>query len=226
MPAQKLLDAFFKPGGGFNFGPDIDGYFLRESLPAIFAAGKQNDVPLLAGWNRDEGSFAMAAAPEKTSVDSMKAAAQKEFGAHAADFLRLYSADTDAEAERSMEDFVGDRFIAWSAWRWMEAQARTGRQPIYRYRFDLAPPGDPKGPQLGGIPFVGNRVRLWPARFQSSRGLEIGGPAAQRTDAGVLGKFCAQRRSERPRLAEVALVFLSHRMAGDVFGRAAGSAQR
>jgi len=149
MPAQKLLDAFFKPGGGSNFVPDIDGYFLRESLPAIFAAGLQNDVPLLAGWNHDEGSFAMAAAPEKTTVDSMKAAAQKEFGECAADFLRLYSADTDAEAERSMEDFVGDRFIAWSAWRWMEAQATTGKQPIYRYRFDLAPPGDRKGQQLG-----------------------------------------------------------------------------
>jgi para-nitrobenzyl esterase len=149
MPAQKLLDAFFKPGGGFDFGPDIDGYFLRESLPAIFAAGKQNDVPLLAGWNRDEGSFALAAAPRKPTVDSMRAAAQEQFGAHAADFLRLYSADTDAEAERSMEDYAGDRFIAWSAWRWMEAQATTGKQPIYRYRFDLAPPGERKGPRLG-----------------------------------------------------------------------------
>ena len=88
MPAQRLLDAFFKPGGS-NFVPDIDGYFLRESLPAIFAAGLQNDVPLLAGWNHDEGGFAMAAAPEKTTMDTMKAAAQKEFGARAADFLRL-----------------------------------------------------------------------------------------------------------------------------------------
>ena len=149
LPAQKLLDAFFRPGGGLNFVPDIDGYFLRASLPAIFAAGKQNDVPLLAGWNHDEGSFAMAAAPEKPTVDSMKATAQEEFGAHAADFLRLYSADTDAEAERSLEDFLGDRFIAWSTWRWMEAQASTGKQPIYRYRFDLAPPGDPRGPRLG-----------------------------------------------------------------------------
>jgi hypothetical protein len=31
----------------------------------------------------------MAAAPEKTTMDTMKAAAQKEFGARAADFLRL-----------------------------------------------------------------------------------------------------------------------------------------
>ena len=58
LPAEKLLDVFGKPGpDAFDFGPDVDGYFLPESAPAIFAAGKQNDVPLLAGWNHDEGSF-------------------------------------------------------------------------------------------------------------------------------------------------------------------------
>jgi para-nitrobenzyl esterase len=50
-----------------------------------------------------------------------------------------------------MEDFAGDRFIAWSTWRWMEAQTATGKQPIYRFRFDLGPPADPKGPQLGAF---------------------------------------------------------------------------
>ena len=71
VPAQKLLDAFFKPGGenNFAFGPDVDGYFLSKPTPAIFAAGKQNDVPLLAGWNHDEGSFEIASSPKKPPVD-------------------------------------------------------------------------------------------------------------------------------------------------------------
>jgi len=151
VPAQKLLDAFFKPGGSdnFAFGPDVDGYFLPESVPAIFAAGKQNDVPLLAGWNRDEDSFSVVLSPQKPTVESMKATAQKEFGAKAGEFLRLYPATTDAQALRSMIDFASDRFISWSTWRWMEAQSKTGKQPIYRYRFDQALPSDPKGPQLG-----------------------------------------------------------------------------
>ncbi len=151
VPAQKLLDAFFKPGGenNFAFGPDVDGYFLPEPAPAIFAAGKQNDVPLLAGWNHDEGSFEIVFSPQKPTVDSMKATAQKEFDEKADQFLRLYPATTDAQALRSMEDFASDRFIAWSTWWWMEAQSKTGKQPIYRYRFDLGPPSDPKGPQLG-----------------------------------------------------------------------------
>jgi para-nitrobenzyl esterase len=148
LPAQKLLDAFGKPGpAAFAFGPDVDGYFLPESVPAIFAAGKQNDVPLLAGWNHDEDSFEIVFSPQKPTVDSMKATAQKEFGAKAAEFLRLYPADTDAQAGRSMLDFAGDRFIAWATWRWIDAQSTTGKQPVYRYRFDLAPPADPEGPQ-------------------------------------------------------------------------------
>jgi len=146
IPAQRLLDAFFKPGGGFDFGPCNDGYFLPQSVPEIFAAGKQNDVPLLAGWNRDEGD---SSPEQKPTLESMKAAAQKGFGDKAGDFLRLYPAASDAQAVRATQDFAGDRFIAWSAWRWMEGQSKTGKQPMYRYRFDQSLPGDPGQPLLG-----------------------------------------------------------------------------
>jgi para-nitrobenzyl esterase len=150
VPAQKLLEAFALPQSrGFDFGPDVDGYFLPEPVPAIFAAGKQNDVPLLAGWNHDEGRFAVVASPQKPTADSLKAAAQKEFGDRAPEFLRLYPSDTNERALRFAEDFAGDRFIAFSTWEWAGSQAKTGKQQIYRYRLDLGPPSDPKGPQLG-----------------------------------------------------------------------------
>ncbi len=148
VPSEKLLEVYGKPGpDGFRFGPDVDGYFLPESVPAIFAAGKQNDVPLLAGWNHDEGSFEVA--QQKPTADTLKATAQKDFGDKAPEFLRLYSSDTDEHAVRSVLDYAGDKFIAFSTWQWMEAQAKTGKQPIYRYRFDLGPPSNPQGPQMG-----------------------------------------------------------------------------
>jgi para-nitrobenzyl esterase len=140
LPAQKILDAFIPPQSrGFDFGPDIDGYFLPEPVPAIFAAGKQNDVPLLAGWNHDEGSFEIAFAPQKPTAESLKATAEKDFGDKAAEFLRLYPTDTDEHVLRSAEDYAGDLFIALSTWDWLESQSKTGKQPIYRYRFDMAP---------------------------------------------------------------------------------------
>ena len=153
VPAQKLLDAFAPPQSrGFDFGPDVDGYFLPEPVPAIFAAGKQNAVPLLAGWNHDEGSFEIAFSPQRPTAQSMKAGAEKDFGDKAGEFLRLYPSDTDAQVLRSAQDFAGDRFIAFSTWEWMESQSKTGKQPIYRYRFDLGPPSaDPKAPPLGAF---------------------------------------------------------------------------
>ena len=149
MAASKILDASLKKDGDASprFAPDIDGYFLPESLPAVFAQGKQSDVPLLAGWNHDEGSFELTHV--QSPHDSLKATAAKEFGEKAEEFLKLYPANDDAQARRSLEDFAGDRFIAWSTWKWLEAQAGTGSQPVYRYRFDLALPHPPDAPDRG-----------------------------------------------------------------------------
>ena len=55
-PAAEVLQAAAKPGGA-RFVPNIDGYFLPESVEAIFAAGKQSHVTLLAGWNADEMNY-------------------------------------------------------------------------------------------------------------------------------------------------------------------------
>lgn len=151
LPAEKLLEVFGKPGPlGFAFGPDIDGYFLPESVPGIFAAGKQNDVSLLAGWNHDEGSFQIAFSPQKPTAESMKANAEKDFGDKAAEFLKLYPTDTEEQTLRSAQDYAGDRFIAVSTWDWLEAQEKTGKKPVYRYRFDLGPPpASANAPKLG-----------------------------------------------------------------------------
>ena len=51
MPAEAILAA--APGLGFR--PIIDGWFLPRPPAEIFAAGEQSDVPLMAGWNKDEG---------------------------------------------------------------------------------------------------------------------------------------------------------------------------
>ena len=126
IPAQKLLDAFSPPQSkGFDFEPSVDGYFLPESVPAIFAAGKQNDVPLLAGWNHDEDIFEVAFNPQKPTAERLKATAQKEFGDKAPEFLKLYPSDTPEQALRSAIDFAGDRFIAFSTWEWMESQVKN-----------------------------------------------------------------------------------------------------
>ena len=144
VPAQELLDRANKPAGApdlVHFAPVIDGYLLPESVAALFAAGKQNDVPLLAGWNHDEGGVLT-----KTTASSFQKDVRERFGENAPRALKLYPASSDAEAIRSASDLAADTFIAYSTWKWLEAQATTGKQPVYRYRFEGVVPADPFHP--------------------------------------------------------------------------------
>ena len=125
-----------------RFGPDVDGYFLPDSVPNIYAAGKQAHVPLLAGWNADEARASVTQAKEKMTAERFKTQAEAEFGTDAAKFLELYPASTDEEAVQSAGDLANDHFIVFSTWRWLEAQVQTGEAPVYRYRLDLGSPGD------------------------------------------------------------------------------------
>jgi len=154
IPADKLLETVSKPGSERR-GPSmvvVDGYFLPKPVPEIFATGAQNDVPLLAGWNRDEGSGAVLSAKPPLTAASVKELGEKEFKDNSAEFFKLYPASDDATAVRSWEDFAGDRFIALGTWKWMEAESATGKSPVYRYRFDEAPPDDPsRQPGMGAF---------------------------------------------------------------------------
>jgi para-nitrobenzyl esterase len=130
--------------------PDVDGYFLPDSVPNTFAAGKQAHIPLLAGWNADEVRGSVILAKERMTAERFKTQAQAEFRADAAKFLELYPASSDEEAVQSAGDFASDRFIVYSTWRWMEAQVKTSDAPVYRYRLDLGSPGDKFHPAIVG----------------------------------------------------------------------------
>jgi para-nitrobenzyl esterase len=135
LPTDKVLEGVKGNMGGFP--PVVDGRFLTEQVADTYAAGRQARVPLLAGWNRDEGSFV---ALRGTTADQFKKMASGIFKDRAPEFLALYPADSDAQALRSDIDYSGDTFIAFSTWKWLEASRQTSDSPIYRYHFELAAP--------------------------------------------------------------------------------------
>jgi len=131
MPAQKLLDAT-KDAPSAIFVPVIDGKLLNEPVPDTYAAGRQAHVPVLAGWNRDEGNG------RGMTAEKWKSFATEQFNERAEEFLKLYPGETDEQAQRSAADFGGDQFIAFGTWKWIEAHRKTGESPVYRYHFELA----------------------------------------------------------------------------------------
>jgi para-nitrobenzyl esterase len=125
-----------------RFSADIDGYFLPKPVPEIFAAGEQAHVPVLGGWNADEIRAAITMNPVKPTAESFAAQARTNYGDDAPAFLAVYPGATDAEALQSAGDLISDNFIAFSTWKWLEAQVATGKAPVYRYHFELPAPGD------------------------------------------------------------------------------------
>jgi len=131
LPTDKILDSVKGRRGGFS--TVVDGKLLTEPVTDTYAAGKQAHVPLLAGWNRDEGSFFA----NGMTAEKWKAMAAAMFKDRAAEFLTLYPGDTDEQAVNSAIAYGSDSFIAFSTWKWLEAQRKTGDSPVYRYHFEL-----------------------------------------------------------------------------------------
>ena len=133
------------------FAPTIDNYFLTEDVAATFAAGRQAQVPLLAGWNADEVRAGVVLRKVKPTAESFVADTRKRFGDQADAILKEYPASNDAEALESAAALASDLFIGHATWKWIEVHRQTGRSPIYRYLFDRKIPV-PADQTLNGVP--------------------------------------------------------------------------
>ena len=138
-PAGELLESA-KNRELLRFAPNIDGYFLPEDPAATYEAGKQSRIPLLAGWNSDEGSFQSFFAKSEPTAQNFAERVRAVFKSNAGQVLKLYPAATDDQAKRAAQDLSGDQFIAYSTWKWIELQAAVAKTAVYRYEFDQAPP--------------------------------------------------------------------------------------
>jgi len=143
MPAQALLDAVMK-GDSSRFGPNVDGYFLPASAAEIYGKGEQAHVPLMAGWNHDEGSWQWFFGKDAATKENYIAAVKKRYGAGAEEILKLFPADTEEQMKQSAGRLSTADFIGYGTWRWMEEQKKAA--PVYRYEFDQTLPVNPKSP--------------------------------------------------------------------------------
>jgi para-nitrobenzyl esterase len=148
-PAQELLDAAQQQRSSFRFWPNVDGYFLPEQPREIYAQGKQARVALLAGWNKDEQSAATFFGKQPQTLENYAARMKTLYGERAGEMLKLYPAANETQMEDSAGALAGDRFIAYSTWKWIEEQMQTGESAVYRYHFEQAPPQPAGTPSHG-----------------------------------------------------------------------------
>jgi len=134
LPADQLLAASLAHSE-LRVQPNIDGYFLAEDPNNTYEEGRQAHIPVLAGWNADEGRYQYFFQTEDPSKENYLKIAHGLFGKNVGEFLKLYPAESDAQAKRAAQDLVGDQTIAFKTWKWIELH-RTAHVPVYRYEFE------------------------------------------------------------------------------------------
>lgn len=125
----------------FGFPTVIDGYFYPKTIPQIFNAKQQAQVPLLLGWNSAEipGGAFMYGQPNKEEnfISRVKQEYPKDFE----EVLKLYPHGSEREVELSATALASDRFISYSTWKWFDLHRNNSSQPVYRYLYSkLRPP--------------------------------------------------------------------------------------
>ena len=111
--AQEVLEAAIKSPITYAFGV-VDGYVVPEHPASIYAQGKQNDVPLLVGWNADEGSLFAARLKLPADAPPYAERIRKQFKDQADIALKLYPPGSTPQEERaSLTALLGDESLLW-----------------------------------------------------------------------------------------------------------------
>ncbi len=117
--------------GSLKFGPVIDGWVLADDPAVLFAAGKQQAVPLLVGTNADEGTIF---AP-KVTLGEYRALIAFVYGAKARRrSSRMFPANNDLEAQESLVRLITQLGFAAQARFAAECVANSGGSS-YLYQF-------------------------------------------------------------------------------------------
>jgi len=135
LDAETLLARYQESGE--RWMPIVDGDFIARPVRATFEEGREAPVPLLTGWNADEGTTFPAAAGAANLRERLRA----RFGGRAAVAERFYPCTDDAAARSASLALVGDELFAGGVWQAARAHARIA--PTYVYHFDHPQPFSP-----------------------------------------------------------------------------------
>ncbi len=154
LPADSLQ----KLSASFTASPVIDGYVLPKDIYSIFTNDEQNDVPVLTGWNKEDG-FRSASVDSATYLSEAK----EKYGALADAYLEAFPGGSKEVIGNSLFALNRDNSFAWQAYTWARLQTTKGHHPIYLYLFSQTVPGEEKYGAFHSseIPYALNTLYTW-----------------------------------------------------------------
>ena len=128
-------------GGGW---PITDGVVIPDDQHKLYEAGKYNDVPVLIGYNSDEGaSFSREKTPEE-----YYAGVKARYGRFTDNLIKAYPAG-ETTVPKTARDLARDAAFGWQTWVWARLQSQTGKSKVFLYYFDQHPDYPKDSPQYG-----------------------------------------------------------------------------
>jgi para-nitrobenzyl esterase len=140
LDAQKLPSGWGLPGGW----PIVDGYVIPDDQYKLYEAGKYNDIPVLVGYNSDEGASFTWVKTTEEFISGVKT----RYGKFADTLLKAYPLDSN-RITKTARDLARDAAFGWQTWIWARLQSKTGKSKVFYYYFDQHPDYPKDSPRYG-----------------------------------------------------------------------------
>jgi len=137
------------PGGW----PIVDGWVIPDDQYKLYEAGKYNDIPVLIGYNSDEGAMFTRTKDPKEFISSV----EMRYGPFAEKLLKAYPVSSNS-VPKTARDLSRDAAFGWQTWSWARLQAKTGKSKVFFYYFDQHPDHPESSPYYGFGSYHGQEV--------------------------------------------------------------------
>ncbi|MCW3807047.1 carboxylesterase/lipase family protein [Plebeiibacterium marinum] len=140
----------------FSTWPTADGGTIRGDSYELYKQGKFNDVPMMIGFNSDEGNFFLRP-HERVSAEDFNDFVNNRYEIASEKILEAYPHSTEDETFKSQKDLLRDAYFGWPTWASANLHSQKSKYGTYVYYFDynnnpeLYPDGCDHGAE---VPFV------------------------------------------------------------------------
>jgi len=162
-PADEILKAS-QSLGSMRMGLTSDGYVLPKDINAYFKEGKQNDVPVIMGWV--SGDAMLFGKPDITA-EKFTERAKEKYGADATEYLKIFPAKNNEQAQASQLEINLLSFAAYPAY----LLAGFDNKPTFIYQSSFVPTDKPGFPNYGAfhtseVPYALHTLHTWKRPWQ------------------------------------------------------------
>jgi para-nitrobenzyl esterase len=130
IPAEKLQTMIPHQFGWAR--PNMDGWVVMGDQYELYESHQYNDVPILIGYNSDEGATFGSPKTQDAYVQTVR----ERYQQFADKVLATYPGGETPVERKTARDLMRDSSFGWNAWVWARLQTKSGKSKVFLYYFD------------------------------------------------------------------------------------------